>query len=109
MALIDEVTQKPQPSPAPTPAAPQGALAAGDQIAVTTTPAVVIQDPTYRDAVTILADSENTDTVLIGNTTLQTFPLLAGASVTVKHTSFSLIYAKSASGTQTLHLITGGS
>ena len=76
---------------------------------VTTIAAVLkSSDALFRAEVIILADENNTDTILIGGIDTQTFPLVAGASVTIKKTSLNLIYAISASGPQTLHIITGG-
>jgi len=65
-------------------------------------------DTQVRDAITMLADSANTDDILIGNSASQTFPLAAGASLTLRKCSLSQIYAIAASGTQTLHIIAGG-
>ena len=75
---------------------------------VTATAAVINSDSTYREEVTLFADEENTQNILIGDSASQTFPLPAGYWVTIKKTSFELIYAKSVSGSQTLHVICGG-
>ena len=64
-------------------------------------------DTVIRDEITILADSGNTATVLIGGST-PTFPLAAGASLSLKHLSLSLLYQSSTGVSQTLHIITGG-
>jgi len=78
-------------------------------VSVGSTTAVQIDtDTQVRDAITILADSANTDDILIGNNTSQTFPLSPGSSLTLRKCSLSKIYAIAASGTQTLHVITGG-
>jgi len=65
-------------------------------------------DSAYRDEVIILADSANTDVVYVGNSTNQLFPLAAGASVAIRKTALNLIYVKAASGTQSVHIISGG-
>jgi len=65
-------------------------------------------DSAYRDEVIILADSGNTDTVYVGNSSSQLFPLAAGASTAIKKTALNLIYLRAASGTQSVHVISGG-
>ena len=65
-------------------------------------------DTQVREEITLLADTENTDTINIGNSTSQTFPLVAGASLTLRKCSLSKIYAISGSADQTLHVIGGG-
>jgi len=77
-------------------------------VSVGTTAVQADTDSTYRDAVTILADSGNTDTVYVGNASSQTFPLAAGAAITIRKTALNLIYLLAASGTQTVHIIAGG-
>ena len=65
-------------------------------------------DTTVRDEITILASTGNSATVNIGNSTNPTFPLVAGASVTIRHTSLSKLYAVSSGVSQTLYVISGG-
>ncbi len=65
-------------------------------------------DTTVRDEITILASTGNSATINIGNSTIPTFPLVAGASVTIRHTSLSKLYAASSGVSQTLYVISGG-
>jgi len=65
-------------------------------------------DTQVREEITILADEENTDTVYVGNSSAQLFPLKPGASLTLRKCSLSKIYLKAKSGTQTIHIIAGG-
>ena len=65
-------------------------------------------DTTVRDQITILASTRNSATVNIGNSTSPSFPLVAGASVTIRHTSLSKLYAVSSGVSQTLYVISGG-
>ena len=65
-------------------------------------------DTTVRDEITILASTGNSATINIGNSTIPTFPLVAGASVTIRHTSLSKLYASSSGASQTLYVICGG-
>jgi hypothetical protein len=65
-------------------------------------------DTTVRDEITILASTGNSATINIGNSTNPTFPLVAGASVTIRHTSLSKLYAVSSGVSQTLYVISGG-
>jgi hypothetical protein len=65
-------------------------------------------DTAYRDEVILLADSTNTDKVYVGTSASQLFPLAAGASVAIQKTALNLIYLRAASGTQTIHVISGG-
>lgn len=60
-----------------------------------------------KGEVVILADINNDDTIFIGNETIQSFPLMAGASLSFKEINLADIYAKSNSGNQTLHIIFG--
>jgi len=78
-------------------------------LSVGTTAVQLDTDSTYREAITILADEGNSDIVKIGDSNNQLFPLKAGASITIRKTSLNLIYAIAVSGTQTLHIIAGGS
>jgi len=78
-------------------------------LSVGTDPAQVDTDSAYRDEVIILADSGNTDTVYVGNSSNQLFPLAGGASVAIRKTALSLIYVRAASGTQSVHILSGGS
>jgi hypothetical protein len=77
-------------------------------VSVGTSASQVDTDSTYRDEVILLADSANTDTVYVGTSASQLFPLAAGASVAVRKTALNLIYLRAASGTQTVHVISGG-
>ncbi len=55
-------------------------------------------------SILIQADPDNTDDVFIGSSAAQVIQLLAGGSMTSGVTDPSKIFAKSASGTQTLNL-----
>jgi hypothetical protein len=74
----------------------------------TTTAAQLNANTAYRTEITILADIENTDSILIGGSAAQTFPLVAGASITLRAVQLSAVYAKAHSGNQLLHVIAGG-
>ncbi|MEM3859981.1 MAG: hypothetical protein QW478_11380 [Candidatus Micrarchaeaceae archaeon] len=65
-------------------------------------------DTTFRQAITILADSGNSGIVLIGNSSGQYFPLVANASVTLTRTTLSNIYVTSSLASQLIHVIAGG-
>jgi hypothetical protein len=78
-------------------------------LSVGTSAVQVDTDTAYRDEVILLADSANSDKVYVGTSTSQLFPLAAGASVGIRKTSLNLIYVRAASGTQTIHVISGGS
>lgn len=65
-------------------------------------------DTQVREEITILADDNNTDIIYIGDTSLQSFPLVPGAALTLRKCSLSNIYARANTGTQTLHIIAGG-
>lgn len=64
------------------------------------------------DEVLISADASNTDIVFIGNEGEQSYPLANGltppASIKLRKVILSLIYARSNSGNQTLHVISSG-
>jgi hypothetical protein len=77
-------------------------------VSVGTSASQVDADTAYRDEVILLADSANTDTVYVGTSASQPFPLAAGASVAIKKTALNLIYLRAASGAQTVHVISGG-
>ncbi|MEM3846314.1 MAG: hypothetical protein QXU98_11525, partial [Candidatus Parvarchaeota archaeon] len=64
-------------------------------------------DSTLIEEITILASSANTATVNIGNSSSQPFPLVAGASLTLRKVKPSNIYAISSSASQTLYVIYG--
>ena len=64
-------------------------------------------DATARSEVTILASASNTASVLVGGST-PTFPLAAGASISLRNVSLSQIYASSSAASQTLYIIAGG-
>ena len=78
-------------------------------LSVGTDPIQLDSDSKYRDEVVVLADESNTDVVYVGNSSQQLYPLGAGKSVTIRKTSLNLIYVKAASGTQTVHVLAGGS
>jgi hypothetical protein len=78
-------------------------------VSVGTTAVQIDTDTAYRDEVILLADKNNTADIKVGTSTSQSFPLSPGASVGVRKTSLNLIYAVAVSGTQTLHVIAGGS
>ncbi|MEM3872396.1 MAG: hypothetical protein QXE05_07550 [Nitrososphaeria archaeon] len=65
-------------------------------------------DSTLIEEITILASSGNSATVNIGNSSSQPFPLVAGASLTLRKVKPSNIYAVSSSASQTLYVIYGG-
>jgi hypothetical protein len=77
-------------------------------LSVGTSAIQVDTDSAYRDEVILLADSSNTDKVYVGTSASQLFPLAAGASVGIRKTSLNLIYVRAASGTQTVHVLSGG-
>lgn len=77
-------------------------------VTVTTAAAAINTDSAVRDEITLLADSENTAVIKIGKSGTVLFPLVAGASVTVKKTRCSLVFAQAVTGSQTLHVLTGG-
>jgi hypothetical protein len=77
-------------------------------INVGTTPRQLSPDTMRRDEVMIMADSANTDKVLVGNASAQTYPLVAGSVVGIQKTALNLIYVRAASGTQVVHVICGG-
>jgi hypothetical protein len=58
---------------------------------------------------TILADASNTATVFVGSATLQTFPLRAGASITLGMVLPSNVYVMGNAPSQIVHVIYGGS
>ena len=78
-------------------------------VTATVTAAALSSDSTFREEVTVLADSANTVVVYVGSTSSKTFPLIAGAWLTIKKTALNLIYCKTASGTGVLHVACGGS
>ncbi|MEM4068126.1 MAG: hypothetical protein QXV17_14840 [Candidatus Micrarchaeaceae archaeon] len=65
-------------------------------------------DSTLIEEITILASSSNTATVNVGNSSSRPFPLVAGASLTLRKVKPSNIYAVSSSASQTLYVIYGG-
>ncbi|MHC1600099.1 MAG: hypothetical protein ACXQS5_04680 [Candidatus Methanospirareceae archaeon] len=77
-------------------------------LSVGTDPIQVDADTKVRAEITLLADDGNTDVIYVGNSANQLFPLVAGASLTLRNCSLSKIYVKAASGTQVLHVIAGG-
>lgn len=77
-------------------------------ISVGTTAVQILTNEIFTRAVTILADPANTDTVFIGSSGGQTYPLRAGTTITIYAVRLDLIYVRANSGTQTLHIIYGG-
>lgn len=78
------------------------------EISVTSTPAVISDDSTYRDTVVLVAPAFNSDTVSVGDSPGNcVIPLPPGSSMSVTKTSLNKIYVK-ASSTQTLYVFTGG-
>jgi len=74
-------------------------------ISVTTTATALFGSSTPNKSAILLADSQNTDVIYVGNSTNQLFPLSAGAYLKTEIDDLAKIYVKSASGTQTLHVI----
>lgn len=56
-------------------------------------------------SILIQADPDNTDDIFVGDSAAQPIQLLAGGSMTLGITDPRKIFAKSASGTQTLNLL----
>jgi len=79
------------------------------EIDVGTTAVQVDTNTDYRKEVILLADNNNTANVLVGNDTLQVFPLKPGAGVGIMGTSLNRIYLKAVSGTQKVYVLAGGS
>jgi len=79
------------------------------EIDVGTTAVQVDTNEDYRAEVILLADDNNTANVLVGNNTLQAFPLKPGAAVGIMGTALNKIYLKAVSGTQKVYVLTGGS
>jgi hypothetical protein len=65
-----------------------------------TSSATALATSTAVSGVEIVADSGNTQNILIGNSTSQNRILAAGAGIYIGVNNLSLIYVKSASGTQ---------
>lgn len=76
---------------------------------VTSTASSISSDVVYRDEITVLADPNNTATVLVGSAATTLFPLAPGAAVTLRKLTANLIYASCATASQLLHVISGGS
>ena len=77
-------------------------------VSVGTSATQAASDTQVREEITILADEGNSDTVYVGNSSVQLFPLKPGASLTLRKCSLSKIYLKAKSGTQIIHIIAGG-
>lgn len=75
-------------------------VAASKSVSVTTTAAALAAAACQE--VTLLADSANTNPILVGNASEQAFPLAAGASLTLKVANANAVYVKVAAGTETL-------
>ncbi len=78
-------------------------------VTVTTIPAAISTDTLQRASVTLLADSNNTDVIKVGNSSAQKFPLIAGAAEEKLNTQLNLIWVVANSGSQVLHVDCGGS
>jgi len=73
-------------------------------VSVTTTPQPIRTSKTVSSGAVLLADALNTDTIYVGDSDGQTFPLEAGASMISLVYDLQVIYVRAASGTQTLHV-----
>lgn len=71
---------------------------------VTTTAAAVGGSLACRSVI-VKAATANTVPVLVGDSTTQAFPLAAGEFVVIPTTNVNTVYAKTASGTATLHIM----
>lgn len=80
------------------------AFGAVANVSVTTTAAAVGSSAACRSVI-VKAAPANTVPVLVGDSTTQAFPLAAGESVTIPTTNVNTVYAKTASGTATLHVM----
>jgi hypothetical protein len=76
---------------------------------VTTSPAAINSDSLQRASVTLLADTNNTDVIKIGNNSGQVFPLVPGAALVKQNIQLNLIWVVAVSGNQILHVDCGGS
>ncbi len=83
-----------------------GNLFCGEKTGITTTPVQISTTVAQHiREVLIQADSTNTTTVLIGNSTAQEVELTAGQSITLPVISIALIWVKMASGTGIVNFI----
>lgn len=92
----------------------KGSLNAFNVTTVANTPLRITEDVQFVNTVTLLADSANTVSVTVGlgtpngiNSTVPTYPLVAGASISIKHVIPSNIFVSSADSGQVLHVIYG--
>lgn len=79
-----------------------------DSITAIDTNAHQISLDSVRRDITFVADSANTGTVTIGKLNTPSFPLKAGASITVYRTKLSHYSYQSSSGADTFYYIGGG-
>lgn len=77
-------------------------------VAVSTLSAGLNADTSLIYSVTVLADAGNTATLYVGSATQQSFPLKAGASITMALVQPSGIYLVSSATQQVAHIIYGG-
>jgi len=85
-------------------AAPGSATIYDGTLAATTTAAALGASQAWRE-VLIQSDPDNTANVFVGNATSQSIKLLPGGSVTIPAANRNLVYAKAASGTQTVNYL----
>lgn len=78
-------------------------LVSGQNTGITTTGAAIGASTSLNRGVVVQAASTNTEIVYIGNSSGQFIELDAGDSVPIEIDNLSKIYAKSASGTQTIN------
>jgi hypothetical protein len=76
-------------------------------ISVSTTATALNSDTNLVEALTLYAPSSNTATVNVGNSSSQSFPLLAGSSLTLRKVKPSNVYLVSTNGTQTVYYVYG--
>lgn len=77
-------------------------------VTVGTVETAISSDISLIYQLTILADEDNSAVVRVGSSTLRTFPLKAGASVTLALVKPVSVYAVSTIAPQLLHVIYGG-
>lgn len=80
------------------------AFASVANYSVTTTAAAVGGNVACRSVI-VKAAPANTVAVLVGDSTAQAYPLAAGEFVVIPTTNVNTVYAKTASGTATLHVM----
>ena len=77
-------------------------------VQVSTLSTQVSTDTSLIMNLTILAEQSNTGTLFVGSATMQTFPLKAGASLTLSMVQPSNVYLLATATQQTAHIIYGG-